>query len=88
MNYETVENWNLKGTNASVGDLMFAADWLGQYETDDEATAQSLANVIAVLTNLAATKQRKTAINDAKRKFAQENGVKFSQVKIAKKVVA
>ena len=88
MNYETVETWKLEATKPSIDDLAFAADWLGQYETDDEATAQQLTNAINFLMTQISAKQRKVAINEAKRNYAKENGVKFSQVKISKKVGA
>jgi hypothetical protein len=83
-----VEDWNLEATKPSISDLAFAADWLGQYETDDEETAQQLTNAINFLQNQISAKQRKVAINEAKRNYAKENGVKFSQVKISKKVGA
>jgi hypothetical protein len=82
------EEFNLQPQPASIHDLAFAADWLGSYETDDEETAQQLINAINFLQNQIAIKQRKVAVNEAKRNYAKEHGVKFSEIKLSKKAVA
>jgi hypothetical protein len=83
-----VEDFDLEAQPASIDDLAFAADWLGSYETDDEETAQQLINAINFLEQQIGIKHRKMAVNEAKRNYAKEHGVKFSQVKLTKKVIA
>lgn len=83
--YATVESWKLEAQKATISDLLFAADWLGAYETDDQETAQQLTNAINFLVQHIGSKQRRTAINNKKREYAQQNGIKFSQVKVQRK---
>jgi len=87
-NILVTEDFDLQPQPASIHDLAFAADWLGSYETDDEETAQQLINAINFLQQQISIKQRKIAVNEVKRNYAKEHGVKFSQVKLTKKVVA
>jgi hypothetical protein len=72
-----------------VNDLLFAAEWLALYasgSTEDYEIecAQRLANVVAFLELTAKSRQKKTIIAEAKRKYAKEHGVKVSQVRIKK----
>jgi hypothetical protein len=83
-----VEDFGLEPKPVSIDDLAFAADWLGQYETDDEQSAQQLTNAINFIMQQISSKQHRIAVNNLKRNYAKENGVKFSQVKITKKVGA
>jgi len=66
----------------SATDLYGAAEWLALYASDDNMDlAQSFTNVIAFLQLTADTKNKRKAVNTAKRKYAQEKGIKFSQVR-------
>ena len=85
---ELVANWELNAQSASIDDLEMAIDWIGSLETDDSEVAQSMINAMNFIVKQISAKQRKVAINEAKRNYAKENGVKFSQVKISKKVGA
>jgi len=87
-NILVVEDIDLQPQPASIDDLAFAADWLGSYETDDEKTAQQLINAINFLQQQIAIKHRKIAVNEVKRNYAKEHGVKFSQVKLINKASA
>lgn len=75
-------------TTASTGDMQTAIEILcmfNVYEIDGtDETAQSLANVIAMLEKLADAKAHRLAVNAAKRAYAQEHGVKVSQVRYTK----
>jgi hypothetical protein len=83
-----VEDYGLEAQPASIDDLAFAADWLGSYETDDDEVAQQLTNAMNFLVQQISIKQHKISVNEAKRRYAKENGVKFSEVKLTKKVGA
>jgi hypothetical protein len=85
---ELVANWELNAQNASINDLEMAVDWIGSLETDDSEVAQSMINAMNFIIKQISAKERKVAINEAKREYAKTNGVKFSQVKISKKVGA
>jgi hypothetical protein len=87
-NCELVANWELASQNASINDLEMAIDWIGSLETDDSEVAQSMINAINFISKQIFAKQRKVAVNEAKREYAKENGVKFSQIKLTKKAVA
>ena len=60
------------------------------YEVDGEEdeTAQSLANVIAMLARQAHSKAHRKAVNKAKRDYAKEHGLKVSQVRYNPKKVS
>jgi hypothetical protein len=71
-----------------VADLYRAAEWLALYACgDDLEIAQSFANVVAFLQLTGEAKIQRKAINNAKRAYAQEKGIKFSQVRVAKKAI-
>lgn len=73
-------------TAPTKSDLLGAAEWLATYQVmDDLELAQSLANVIAFLDLHAQAKIKRNAINEMKRQYAKENGLKFRQVRVVKK---
>ena len=66
----------------STGDLYGAAEWLATYAADSEEDAQGWANVVAFLILTAESKQKRSAVAQAKREFAKEKGIPVSQVRI------
>ncbi len=68
----------------SVGDLHSAAEWIATYGSETAEDAQGWANVVAFLILTAESKQKRSAIADAKRSYAKANGLKVSQVRIKK----
>ncbi len=68
----------------SVGDLSGAAEWLATYGSETAEDAQGWANVVAFLILTAESKQKRSAIAEAKRSYAKANGLKVSQVRIKK----
>jgi len=68
----------------SVGDLHSAAEWLATYASETAEDAQGWANVVAFLILTAESKQKRSITAEAKRKYAKENGLKVSQVRIKK----
>jgi hypothetical protein len=66
----------------SVGDLHGAAEWLATYGAENAEDAQGWANVVAFLILTAESKQKRSAVAEAKRKFAKEKGIPVSQVRI------
>jgi flagellar biosynthesis component FlhA len=67
----------------SASDLRWAAEWLSIYASGDhKELAQAFGNVIAFLELTAESKQKRSAIAKAKKKFAQERGIPVSQVRI------
>jgi hypothetical protein len=89
---DTVEtaivNGDVTPVAPSVSDLYGAAEWLALYASgDDLEIAQSFANVIAFLQLTGEAKIQRKAINKAKRDYAQEKGIKFSQVRYTKKAI-
>lgn len=66
----------------SVGDLHTAAEWLATYGAETVEDAQGWANVVAFLILTAESKQKRSALAQAKKKFAKENGIPVSQVRI------
>lgn len=67
---------------ADAGDLLLAAEWIATYGSDSEEDAQKWANVIAFLVTSAESKQKRSALAKAKKKYAEEKGIKVSQVRI------
>lgn len=89
---DTVEtaivNGDVTPVAPTVADLYRAAEWLALYScADDLEIAQSFANVVAFLQLTGEAKIQRTAINNAKREYAKEKGIKFSQVRVAKKAI-
>ena len=73
----------------SVSDLLGAIEWLATYQSGFEEDyeieiAQSFANVIAFLDLTADSKLKRKAVNEAKRKYAKEHGLKVRQVRVQK----
>ena len=68
----------------SVGDLHSAAEWIATYGSETAEDAQGWANVVAFLILTAESKQKRSAIAEAKRSYAKANGLKVSQVRIKK----
>jgi len=66
----------------SVGDLHGAAEWLATYASETAEDAQGWANVVAFLILTAESKQKRSAVAQAKREFAKEKGIPVSQVRI------
>jgi hypothetical protein len=90
---DTVENAMIKGLvkpkAPNTTDLLGAIEWLAIYgcghETENDLeTAQSFANVIAFLELTVESRNKRKAVNDLKRNYAKEHGLKVSQVKIKK----
>jgi hypothetical protein len=67
---------------ADVGDLLLAAEWIATYGSDSEEDAQKWANVIAFLVTSAESKQKRSALAKAKKKYAEEKGIPVSRVRI------
>jgi len=69
----------------SATDLRGAAEWLALYASADHLEiAQSFANVIAFLDLTADSKDNRSILAQAKKKFAQENGIPVSRVRLNK----
>lgn len=68
----------------SVGDLHSAAEWIATYGSETAEDAQGWANVVAFLILTAESKEKRSAIAEAKRTYAKANGLKVSQVRIKK----
>jgi hypothetical protein len=66
----------------SVGDLHSAAEWLATYASETAEDAQGWANVVAFLILTAESKEKRSALAKAKKKFAEEKGIPVSQVRI------
>jgi hypothetical protein len=86
---DTVESAILNGVVVpeapTAHQLLHAAEWLALYASEESIdVAQSFANVIAFLELTAQSKEKRSALAEAKRKFAKENGIKVSQVRIKK----
>lgn len=71
----------------NAGDLLHALEWLALYEAYDETdtTIQAFANVIAFLDMTATSKINRASLNEAKRIYAKQHGIKFNQVRKIKK---
>jgi len=66
----------------SVGDLHGAAEWLATYAAETAEEAQGWANVVAFLILTAESKEKRSNLAKAKKKFAEANGIPVSQVRI------
>jgi hypothetical protein len=84
--YDSVDRYLYEGIVvpevADAGDLLLAAEWIATYGSDSEEDAQKWANVIAFLVTSAESKQKRSALAKAKKKYAEEKGIKVSQVRI------
>lgn len=85
---ESVDRFLFEGLvvpkSPSSGDLYGAAEWLATYAAENAEEAQGWANVIAFLILNADSKQQRSILAEAKRRYAKENGLKVSQVRIKK----
>lgn len=83
---ELMHNGTLNNYSApSSSDLLGAAEWIATFcVSDDLELAQEMANVIAFLELTAKSRDKKKALNEAKRRYASEKGIKFNQVKVAR----
>ncbi len=69
----------------SASDLRWAAEWLSIYASEDhKELAQSFGNVIAFLDLTAESKEKRSILAQAKKKYAEEKGIKVSQVRLIK----
>jgi hypothetical protein len=66
----------------SVGDLHSAAEWIATYGAENAEEAQGWANVVAFLILTAESKEKRSVLAQAKKKFAEANGIPVSQVRI------
>jgi hypothetical protein len=64
--------------------LWGAAEWLATYGSENAEEAQGWANVVAFLMLTAESKENRSVLSEAKKKFAKENGIPVSQVRIKK----
>lgn len=72
-------------TSPSPADLRWAAEWLAIYNCEEnEELAQAFGNVIAFLELTAQSKEKRSAIAEAKRQYAKDKGIKVSQVRVKK----
>ena len=69
----------------SASELRWAAEWLAVYcSSDHKELAQAFGNVIAFLELTAESKEKRSNLAQAKKKFAEANGIPVSQVRIKK----
>ena len=69
----------------SASELRWAAEWLAVYcSSDHKELAQAFGNVIAFLDLTAQSKEKRSVLAQAKKKFAEANGIPVSQVRINK----
>lgn len=67
----------------SASDLRWAAEWLAIYASaEHKEIAQAFGNVVAFLDLTADSKEKRSNLAQAKRKFAEANGIPVSQVRI------
>jgi|688.fasta_scaffold1719271_1 hypothetical protein len=81
---EVIKNLGIKAQPATNDDLAFMAEWLNSYELDidDKELAQSIANAVAFIDKTIEVKIKARMLAEAKREYAQANGLKVSQVRI------
>lgn len=85
--HESVDRFLHEGLvpqSPSIGDLHSAAEWLATYAAENKEEAQGWANVVAFLILTAESKQQRFILAEAKRRYAKENGVKVSDVRVKK----
>jgi len=84
---DTVEraivNGEVKPQAPSASDLRWAAEWLAIYASaEHKELAQAFANCIAFMDLTAESKEKRSNLAQAKKKFAEANGIPVSQVRI------
>ena len=71
----------------SASDLRWASEWLSIYASGDhKEVAQAFGNVIAFMELTAQSKEKRSDLAQAKKKFAEANGIPVSQVRINKNI--
>jgi flagellar biosynthesis component FlhA len=71
----------------SPSDLRWALEWLAIYASSDhKELAQAFGNVVAFLDLTAESKEKRSALAQAKKQYAKEKGIKVSQVRIKKNI--
>jgi hypothetical protein len=83
--HESVDRYLHEGLvpqSPSVGDLHSAAEWLATYAAETSEEAQGWANVVAFLILTAESKEKRSDLAKAKKKFAEANGIPVSRVRI------
>lgn len=84
---DTVDAFLADGMDAhkpSDADFQNAIQWLALYGAQDREDAQPFANVIAYLMAKLDQRERRAAINAAKREYAAAHGIPVSRVRIAR----
>ena len=80
-----MQNNSYEAKAPTASDLINASQWLALYSVEEQDELfQSFLNVIAFLDMTAKSKIKAKALNEAKKQYAKENGLKFSQVRIKK----
>jgi len=84
---DTVDRFLADGMDAhkpSDADFQNAIQWLALYGAQDSEDAQPFANVIAYLMAKVDQRERRAAINAAKREYAAAHGIPVSKVRVAR----
>lgn len=84
---DTVDRFLAEGMDAhkpSNADFHNAIQWLALYGAADGEDAQPFANVIAYLMAKVDQRERRAAVNAAKREYAAAHGIPVSRVRIAR----
>lgn len=84
---DTVDAFLAEGMDANKptdADFQNAIQWLALYGAQDREDAQPFANVIAYLMAKLDQRERRAAINAAKREYAAAHGIPVSRVRIAR----
>jgi hypothetical protein len=82
---KAIMNGVVKAQAPSASDLRWALEWLALYASDDNTDlAQAFANCIAFMDLTAQAKEKRSAVAEAKRRYAKEHGIKVSQVRVKK----
>lgn len=84
---DTVDRFLADGMGADKptdADFQNAIQWLALYGAQDREDAQPFANVIAYLMAKVEQRERRAAINAAKREYAAAHGIPVSKVRVAR----
>ena len=78
-----LKSGEIKVEAPSASDLRWALEWLAIYQSaEHKDLAQAFGNVIAFLELTAESKEKRSNLAQAKKKFAEANGIPVSQVRI------
>ena len=78
-----LKSGEIKVEAPSASDLRWALEWLAIYQSaEHKDLAQAFGNVIAFLELTAESKEKRSNLAQAKKKFAEANGIPMSQVRI------